>query len=1127
MAYSPVTIPQSVIGSVFTYQQGTRITSISGIPQASVHGEVTISGTPNVNTAGSVVAFQGTDPWIITGSVQTTVSTSNSSVMLLNSPNAIGSVAVLQGTNPFIITGSVQTTVNTGNSSVQVLNFPTTQNVSGSVVAYQGTDPWIQTGSVQGTVSVLGTVPVTQSGTFNTSIVSTVPSSALVGASVFGIPNPLVITGSVQGAGAGTQYSEDAVAPADPTGTAQVLRRTDTPSVQSGDDGDWVVRNATNYGAAYTQILDSSGNYVDTFGGGTQYTEDAVAAGDPVGNAQIVVATSTPSIQGEDGDNVARRGTRYGAALTQIVDSSGALVDSFGGGSSSVVQQGTWRTSVISSTPSSMLVGASVFGNVGISGTPNVNTAGSVVAFQGTDPWIVDGSGSTQPISGNVGQTGTIRTSVVSSTPSSMLVGASVFGNVGISGTPNVNTAGSVVSFQGTDPWIITGSVQGTFNTGNSSVQVLNFPAIQDIAGSVIARNITPSSLLVGASIFGLAPVNVTNTNLNVSGSVAAFVQGTPNVNTAGSVVAFQGTDPWTVDGTVGATQSGAYRTSVISSTPSSMLVGASIFGLAPVNVTNTNLNVGGSVVSYQGTDPWIITGSVQGGGAGTEYTEDAVAAGDPVGGAQIIVATSTPSIQGEDGDNVARRGTRYGAALAQIIDSSGALIDTFGGGTQYTEDAVAAGDPVGTAQIVVATSTPSIQGEDGDNIARRGTRYGAAFAQIVDSSGALVDSFGGGTTSVIQQTIPWTISSIYGNISGSVVAFQGSGWSGSVAATITNIPQASVHGRVSVAGGNVEAVQSGAWNVGQTGTKITSIVSTVPSSVIVGASIFGLAPVNVTNTNVNVSGSVVAYQGSGWSGSVAAGQIGTQRTSVISSTPSSMLVGASIFGLAPVNITNTNVNVSGSVVASGTVTANQGTGFGSIASHIKSGSVIAVFGGNTSVLGVQSGDWNVGLVAPSIVGTYAEDAGHTDTNKGLFTLGVRNDAVASFVSTNLDYSPFGLDSAGRMLIKPFAAEESRVEGVASVVHTSVTTLVAAAGAGLRNYITDIALSNGGSVATTVTFRSQGGSSILGNFIVPSGGGNNKTFAVPIRTPANTTFDFQASTAVSVLYANVSGFKAP
>lgn len=174
---------------------------------------------------------------------------------------------------------------------------------------------------------------------------------------------------------------------------------------------------------------------------------------------------------------------------------------------------------------------------------------------------------------------------------------------------------------------------------------------------------------------------------------------------------------------------------------------------------------------------------------------------------------------------------------------------------------------------------------------------------------------------------------------------------------------------------------------------------------------------------------------------------------------------------------------------------------------------------GNGSIIAI--------LQAASIVGTYAEDSVSADGDKGLFILGIRNDAVASFVSADKDYAPHATDSAGRILGKPFAPEESRVEGYNSVVSTSVTTLVGAAGTGLKNYITDFFVANTGSVATLVTFK-DGLGSILGYTIAPAGGGSNAVgFATPIRTGANATFDMQAATATSILYGTVKGFKAP
>jgi hypothetical protein len=102
----------------------------------------------------------------------------------------------------------------------------------------------------------------------------------------------------LSGGGSGTEYTEDAAAPADPVGSAQMLVRDDAASALTTTDGDWVAQRATNYGAAYTQIVDSSGNFIDSFGGsgGTAAADDAdFVAGTTQGTPAMGVYESTPS----------------------------------------------------------------------------------------------------------------------------------------------------------------------------------------------------------------------------------------------------------------------------------------------------------------------------------------------------------------------------------------------------------------------------------------------------------------------------------------------------------------------------------------------------------------------------------------------------------------------------------------------------------------------------------------------------------------------------------------------------------------------------------------------------------------------------------------------------------------
>lgn len=101
-----------------------------------------------------------------------------------------------------------------------------------------------------------------------------------------------------------------------------------------------------------------------------------------------------------------------------------------------------------------------------------------------------------------------------------------------------------------------------------------------------------------------------------------------------------------------------------------------------------------------------------------------------------------------------------------------------------------------------------------------------------------------------------------------------------------------------------------------------------------------------------------------------------------------------------------------------------------------------------------------------------------------------------------------------------------RAFGTASTVGIGSVAVLAAAGAGLRNYVTDVFIANTGSVATLVVF-SDGDSSVLGKTIAPALGGSNLIGLVsPMVTSANQPFNVISSVASSVLHATVIGYKA-
>lgn len=126
----------------------------------------------------------------------------------------------------------------------------------------------------------------------------------------------------------------------------------------------------------------------------------------------------------------------------------------------------------------------------------------------------------------------------------------------------------------------------------------------------------------------------------------------------------------------------------------------------------------------------------------------------DPVTHGLVISGTINVAADGAmlDGVSSSIRATVFDLTNSNpqsvaIVDTNGDQISSFGGGTQYTEDAAAAANPVGTALNLIRADTPAtITSTDGDNVAQRGTNYGAAYTQIVTSGGAFVDTFGGGT---------------------------------------------------------------------------------------------------------------------------------------------------------------------------------------------------------------------------------------------------------------------------------------------------------------------------------------------------------------------------------------------
>lgn len=501
------TVGASVIGkvpvelsnaSVITkVQSSVAVAIISGsVAVATGNSSVQVLNFPtNQNVSGSVVGFQGTNPWIITGSIQGTLNTGNSSVQVLNFPtsqNVNGSVVATQGTSPWIITGSVQTAVTTGNSSVQVLNFPTTQNVSGSVVATQGTNPWIITGSVQGAFSPSGNQSV--SGTVQTDVRGSV-ATVIIGGSIaasFTPPANQSVSGTVQTDVRGS------VAVAIISGS---IAATFTPPANQSVSG----TVTANQGTSPWIITGSVQTAVST------------------GNSSVQVL-NFPTTQNVSGSVVASQGTTPWVITGSVQGATSPANQSVSGtvgasviGTVPTTQSGTRITSIVGSYTEPAVV-TSITGvalvyksNVSTSVMTGVSVANPLpVSVQGT---VNIGTGGPVSVTGTMSVLGTVPVTIVSGSIAAIQ-------SPGNSSTITVGQGSVAVA-------IISGSV--AVATGNSSVQVLNFPTTQNISGSVV----TFQGGQVSTSITGTLTIGAITSGASVFGNASVFQAGTWNVSVA------------------------------------------------------------------------------------------------------------------------------------------------------------------------------------------------------------------------------------------------------------------------------------------------------------------------------------------------------------------------------------------------------------------------------------------------------------------------------------------------------------------------------------------------------------------------------------------------------------------
>ncbi len=153
-----------------------------------------------------------------------------------------------------------------------------------------------------------------------------------------------------------------------------------------------------------------------------------------------------------------------------------------------------------------------------------------------------------------------------------------------------------------------------------------------------------------------------------------------------------------------------------------------------------------------------------------------------------------------------------------------------------------------------------------------------------------------------------------------------------------------------------------------------------------------------------------------------------------------------------------------------------------------------------------------------------AEDAVAASGDTGVATFGVRIPTTpASPTSAAGDYGTFAIDLEGKQVQAPYAGmEQSWQTNPVTLTTTSSTSIKAAAAAGVRNYLTDIDISNTSATATRIDILDN--VTIIRSFWVEGGKSINRTFSMPLRGTAATQMNVQSSVAVTDVRVSANGY---
>jgi hypothetical protein len=480
------------------------------------------------------------------------------------------------------------------------------------------------------------------------------------------------------------QYKEDVAAPADPSGIATSLVRQDTPATLVSTNGDNVARRGTNYGAAYTQIVTSAGAFVDTFGGGTQYTEGDVDATITGTAAMMEVAANTlQPVQGTVADGLL---VNLGGNNDVTVTSVPAPLSTTGGGTEATAHR------VTIANDSTGLVSVDDNGGSFTVDAP-IGTPVNAQISDGTRTATVRDTGTSDSLNvAIVDASGNQITAFSGGTEYTEDVAAPADPVGGTNLIKRRDTPGALVSTDG--DWV----AQHGSNYGAAFSTLLKLDGTEPAFGAGtqytegdIDATITGTALLVEGPANTLYPVQITGAGGGVKIDITS-VSGTgvgtsvPVNDNATTLSVDDGAGALTVDnaGTFAVQVDGAALTSlqliddtIATDGSASPTKGVMLAGTDGTNAQTVKVDTAGELQIDILTLPALIAGTANIGDVDVLTLPALVTGDNTVGRVKLTDGTDVADVLDLTNSN---------PLTVAIVDGAGTQITSFGGGVQYTE---------------------------------------------------------------------------------------------------------------------------------------------------------------------------------------------------------------------------------------------------------------------------------------------------------------------------------------------------------------------------------------------------------------------------------------------------------